>query len=233
VVVLYRDHPPLILDSLDEGRDLLLLLLAKDGQRRERVSPPKLMWDPQDQESWIGLVRRFEPTVTFLRRAEAQVDTQQEVESQNIEIAQANVWAHRIAYPLNLLAMAIVVYSFGHLLTNKPSLGPFSETHDGEHLARITVTRSLSIFVALSIVDLIWTLTASRVGAMREMNPLGSQLIDDPIRLVAFKFTAVLLAASLLYCLHRRPIAQVASWWSCLLLTLLTARWLTFNAMFL
>ena len=93
--------------------------------------------------------------------------------------------------------------------------------------------KSLLIFALLSAVDLIWTLAAGATGAMRELNPIGNQIIHDPARLIAFKFAAVSVTIALLYSLHHRPIAQVASWWSCLVLTLLTARWLTFNSMFM
>jgi hypothetical protein len=51
--------------------------------------------------------------------------------------------------------------------------------------------------------------------------------------LILFKAIAVSVTIGLLYALHRRPVAQVASWWSCLVLTLLTARWLTFHSMFM
>jgi hypothetical protein len=95
------------------------------------------------------------------------------------------------------------------------------------------VLKSLLIFGLLSVVDLIWTISASATGSMREMNPLGNELIHDPIRLILFKTVAVSVTIGLLYSLHHRPIAQVASWWSCLVLTLLTARWLTFHSMFM
>jgi hypothetical protein len=47
-----------------------------------------------------------------------------------------------------------------------------------------------------------------------------------------FKATATLLSCSLLLFLRRHPRAQLASWWLCLVCTLLTFRWLVLNSMF-
>lgn len=85
---------------------------------------------------------------------------------------------------------------------------------------------------ALSAMDLVWTIFASQTGAMSELNPLGSLLIHDPWVLFAVKLGVTSLSVGLLFMLRRQPLAQQASWWSCLLLTLLTARWLTFQSMF-
>jgi hypothetical protein len=65
------------------------------------------------------------------------------------------------------------------------------------------------------------------------MNPIGHELIDNPLHLMAFKLLVTSTAIGLLYVCRRIPLAQQASWWSCLVLTLVTARWLIFNSMFL
>ena len=72
-----------------------------------------------------------------------------------------------------------------------------------------------------------------QAGSMRELNPLGSGLIADATQLITFKVAVTSLAIALLYWLHQSPLAQRASWWCCLILTLLTARWLTFQSMFM
>ncbi len=128
--------------------------------------------------------------------------------------------------------MVIVVFAFGHLLSNKPHVGTDGTDSDSA-AGKQVVFRSLVIVGLLSVVDLVWTVVAWQTGSMRELNPLGNRLIENPMQLAVFKLTVVSGSIGLLYWLHQRPIAQLASWWSCLLLTLVTARWLTFNAMFL
>lgn len=66
---------------------------------------------------------------------------------------------------------------------------------------------------------------------MREINPIGGRLIDRPEQLILFKAVMTTLAIGLLFRLRRYRRAQLAAWWSCLVLTLLTVRWLTFNSM--
>jgi hypothetical protein len=148
-------------------------------------------------------------------------------------ILKATLWADSISYPLTLFAMIVVVVAFGHLLSNKPCIESVDSLSAVSPETRKIVLKSLSIFALLSLVDLIWTLVAGATGSMRELNPIGNEIIHNPTRLIVFKLTAVSVTVALLYSLHHRPIAQVASWWSCLVLTLLTARWLTFNSMFM
>jgi hypothetical protein len=89
------------------------------------------------------------------------------------------------------------------------------------------------LIAGLSAVDLAWTVLVSQAGAMRELNPIGSQMIGDPLQLVAFKVLVTTAAVGLLYFCRQIPLARQASWWSCLVLTLVAARWLVFNSMFI
>jgi len=82
------------------------------------------------------------------------------------------------------------------------------------------------------VIDLVWTVLAHQAGSMRELNPIGSQLFSNPVNLIIFKTAATSLAIALLFRLRQIPLARQASWWCCLVLTLLTARWLTFHSMF-
>jgi len=50
--------------------------------------------------------------------------------------------------------------------------------------------------------------------------------------LIAAKATIICGSVGLLYFLRHHRQAQTAAWWACLICTLLTFRWLTFNSMF-
>ena len=78
------------------------------------------------------------------------------------------------------------------------------------------VVRSL-IIVALCLRTRSWLdFDCERMrGRCVELNPLGSRFIEDPLLLVAFKFAVTGASIGILYVLHQRPIAQVASWWCC------------------
>ena len=150
----------------------------------------------------------------------------------NEQVAASNLFFDRLSYPLTVVAMVLVVLAFGHLLGNSPNQIAATQDVEQREQSRATILKSLSLIGLLSVIDLVWTLGASQAGAMREMNPLGRSLIEDPTLLIVFKASVTGLAISILYWLHRFPVAQRASWWCCLVLTLLTARWLTFQSMF-
>ncbi len=232
-VVLFKNRPPLAMEMSREGQDLINTLCDPKSIQDGNHGIPETLTAEVDRETWTQLVSEFQPTTEFLARATEQIRQQEQIQAVNEATTYANVFAGRIEYPVTIFAMIVVVLSFGHLLSNKPVIEiPSDGKPDSMHAQRI-VGRSLLIVGILSALDLAWTIAASQSGTMRELNPLGSQLIDNPLQLVIFKLAASSTAIGLLYWLHRQPIAQVASWWSCLVLTLLTARWLTLHSMFL
>lgn len=233
IVILTSGKPVVLLDGAREGQDLLYTL-ALDRARRDVNSVLADSKLSSDQRQIVAqLVADFEPTESFLTRSVPQVERQVSTQKRNDSAMLANVWIGRLNYPLTLFAMFVVVISFGHLLNNRPYIDIALEESTRQQLAHQTVVRSLLIVGCLSVVDLAWTILAAQTGMMREINPLGNGLIHDPLLLVLFKVAMVSLATGLIYRLYRQPLAQAASWWSCLVLTLVTARWLTFSSMFL
>jgi hypothetical protein len=233
-VILGENHAPLFLEESDLAEVLLRQLVREKGAGPSGDSlVPHRLSSESDRRTWAGLVSGFQPSEAFLQRAQADLMRLDRVHVTNTAAVSANLWIDQIGYPLTMLAMVLVVLGFGHLMSNKPRIELAADDAAASQHTRQVVGRSLLIFALLSIVDLLWTLAASQAGSIREMNPLGNRFIDDPWQLIAFKTIVVVFSAGLLYRLHQRPIAQVASWWSCLVLTLLTARWLTFQSMFL
>jgi hypothetical protein len=99
-------------------------------------------------------------------------------------------------------------------------------------LCRATIV-SLALIAAFSGLDLVWTLLASGAGQMTELNPIGSHLLRNPLHLSLFKITATVVSCGLLMYLRQHQRAQLATWWMCLVCTVLTFRWLVLNSMFI
>jgi len=233
VIVLYRDEQPMLLSPTGEGHQLLQILSSQStGSASEQAVPVSFRAD-SERESWQRLIAEFEPNDEFLARAGSVVARQEQVIAKNTEDIEANLLRAKIGFPLTMFAIVVVVLAFGHLLSNAPLSGRFDADPESLAHGRRAIVHSLVFVGLLSAVDLIWTLIAYQAGSMRELNPLGRGLIESPSQLIAFKFTVTAAAIGLLYWLHQAPIAQRASWWCCLILTLLTARWLTFQSMFL
>lgn len=135
------------------------------------------------------------------------------------------------AYPLSVFGMLIAVMSLGHLLRSVPDSSESSQSTSSERLRRAT-TIAVCLIAGLSMLDLTWTILAAQAGTIRELNPLGAQLIHDPAALSAFKIVATSVGCALLYHLRSHRRAADATWWMCLVMTVVTFRWVMFNSMF-
>ncbi|MFG0332012.1 MAG: DUF5658 family protein, partial [Maioricimonas sp. JB049] len=109
--------------------------------------------------------------------------------------------------------------------------GTWQETDASPQALRM-LRRSVLLIVVLSLFDLVWTILASQAGQMKELNPLASYFVHDPVGLIMFKSLATCLAVGLLVAMRHYRRAQTATWWLCLVCTLLLFRWLTFSSMY-
>lgn len=230
VIVFFDGHAPALL-PVSIGNDLLSVLVS-DAHRKQLL--PQLLTFPQSSAvalQWSEWVNGFQPSDKFLAAAKPVVDR---IDTLVVEDQGRHAAIKRLesfAYPLTIAGMVMSVFAIGHLMSNPPNGGKTpDEVEMSPEVVKI-VTRSLILVVALSLLDLVWTLLASQAGTMRELNPVGGRLIDDPAKLIAFKVAMTGLAAGLIFKLRYYRRAQLASWWACLILTLLTVRWLTFNSM--
>ena len=230
IAVLYTGDAPLFVQQF-AGRHEFVRALHIPEASAEPIPP--IISAEKDRATWNRLLDDFKGDREFDRRVEEEIRMVDAAEADGDRVMAGTKWMEKLSYPISILAMVLVVIGFGHLLNNRPTV----EALDAESVywsnQRRVVAQSLLIVGLLSAIDLIWTISASNAGMMKEMNPLASHLISDPFRLFFFKATVTATSIGILYWLHRRPIAQMASWWSCLLLTLLTARWVVFHSMFL
>jgi hypothetical protein len=153
---------------------------------------------------------------------------QQEAESE----IRATQWMNRLAYPLIVSSMVLTVLSLGHLLGGRPHAGKPTLGIDATPQMIHALNWSLFFAAAFSSIDLIWTILAASTNQIRELNPIGSQWIGNPRHLAGFKISVTFSCLALLWLLRKHKRAQIAAWWVCLILTLVTIRWLTLNSLF-
>ncbi|MDA1163639.1 MAG: DUF5658 family protein [Planctomycetota bacterium] len=138
----------------------------------------------------------------------------------------------QVMYGLSVVGMLLVAFSSGTLLRSPPRVAirwseivPSAESPGA-------IQRCLFFIAAYSVFDLVATLLAVKTGQFEELNPLGAGLILAPAALAFFKIFATSLGTGLLWRLKDYHGAQVASWWLCMILTLVTVRWVTVQSLF-
>jgi hypothetical protein len=233
IVVALEGQPLVAVHDLKSQCDLLCALGAKAPDRVQPVASLQYLPPGIDEAAWDQWIAAFVPTEDFQKRAGELIAFYNEMQRASDATIAANRRLHEFSYPLSVLGMIGAVLGFGHLLSHRPPVGAQRLATDASPLAMRMVIYSLGLVVLFSGLDLAWTILAHQAGQMLELNPLGSRLVEDPLKLIAFKVGATGMAVGLLFCLRKYCQAQLAAWWICLVLTLLTARWLTLNSMFI
>ncbi len=228
-LVLYGDAPVLLLANT-ESSDLLKTLINNGAL--ESLANTGLAGDiqlPGERSYWKRFADGFECPQELRVRVGEVLEKERAVEERNLAEIAARKLLSSSSYPLTIFGMLLVVIAFGNLLSNEAPLDiQSSESPVMDRRVKIF----LMLIAAFSVLDLIWTLLASRANALTELNPIGSQLIHNPIGLLAFKTLVTVGVIGILFVLRGHRVAQRGAWWACLICTLVTVRWLTFNSMF-
>lgn len=220
-----------------QGFNLIEVLLSKQG-RSEKLDALTALVDDADDPHWAELVGSFVaseemieqigPVIEELRR-----DREENEQSVGGGVLGSSLSSNAVLYAINVGGMFLVVVSFGTVLSYRPRRGVRWSQLDRTGRGCSTVFRHVGLILVLSGFDLVCTLLAQQAGSFWELNPLGTHLGANAAGLMGFKFTAVAGSCTILILLRRYYGAQVASWWMCLLCTILMLRWTTYNAMFL
>lgn len=231
IVVSLPGQPLVFISDPGARYDLFSRLMKRNQRAVTDVAFTYQVPAGMDQKAWHEWIARFTPTPGFQARANEVLREYEAAEAKaRSEIAAAKRLSS-MAYPLTVCGMVATTLAFGHLLANRPpKLKTRLETDTSPETLH-AVSWSLVLIIGLSVLDLVWTILTSQANQMRELNPLGSQWIEDPTKLVIFKTAAIGMAVSLLYGLRQYRQAQLGAWWAVLICTLLTVRWLTFNSM--
>jgi hypothetical protein len=138
-----------------------------------------------------------------------------------------------VQYGMTVVGMALGVLGFGMILQHRPHVRGAGGKIDGEGEGFQMLPWYVVLLVVFAGFDLACTLLASQSGGLLELNPIGSSLLERPMALTGVKSFATLVSAGILITLRPYRIAQVASWWLCLVFVMLTLRWVVFSSMFL
>lgn len=233
LVALFHDAPPIILNQAADIADVLSLLTSQLESGKATEGRPEFLPEDFPSARWERWAAEFHGTEEFTSRAHsyiARID--QREEDNRLSIATFR-YAENSQYPLSVLGMLMVVLSFGHLLSCHPSSDRETSPETLSTNTNHVICRTLILVFVLSVLDLFWTIVAIRTGSMKEINPIGSLFVDDPLSMTLFKASATTMAVCLLYKLRHHLLARKAAWWVCLVCTLVAARWVTFNSMFI
>lgn len=217
---------------------VLDILLSNDSPevKHERILHIQAVGFDHDQ--WKDVIESFKPSAELAARIAPMAEKYRKIEEENFArhrqvVASAFLMSRPVKYTITLTAMGLVVAACGTLLNYRPQGRARWSDVDREGEGAPIVVRSVVLLVLLGLFDLGCTLVAEQAGGFTELNPLAGNLVSNPMLLVGFKLTTLLSACIILYALRRYRGAQVAAWWMCLLCTVLTFRWLTYNSMFM
>ncbi len=184
---------------------------------------------------WRAALEDFVPDETLTHDYLDYESEMQSMDAVSEDEADAGLQVHdstRTMYGLSVVGMLLIALSAGTLLGNPPkNSGNWSHIVNSPRTLT-AMQRCLVLIAAYSLFDLVATLLALKTGYVEEINPLGVGLILAPAALAAFKVSATCLGTGLLWRLKNYHGAQVASWWLCMILTLVTVRWVTVQSLF-
>lgn len=179
---------------------------------------------------WKQWLLSFEPNTDLYERMRYEVERSDTMVATADAKLQAAGRLERFTYPLTIVGMLLSVLALGHLLKWATRI-VMAESATGESGDIIRCAEvALLLMLAMSALDLVWTILAGQAGIMREVNPLAAKLLQTPMQLVLFKVAATGLGFAILYVWRRRAQIQQATWWMCLVCVLLTFRWVVFDS---
>ena len=184
---------------------------------------------------WRTALENFVADECFVNQYLEYENAMESLDADSNENSEAGLQVHdstRTMYGLSVVGMLLIALSAGTLLGHPPKKsGSWSRIVSSPRTLS-AMQRCLVLIAAYSLFDLVATLLALKTGHVEELNPLGVGLILAPAALAAFKFSATCLGTGLLWRLKNYHGAQVASWWLCMVLTLVTVRWVTVQSLF-
>jgi hypothetical protein len=237
-IVVFDERTRIVAESYDAAEFLRSLVDAKSLDERVAAA---IVWDIDVSDDgmphrmstaqWQKVLADFEVTDglrEFIDEFGELLD--EEEDDQTVYLAPPDTSAKKM-YALSVAGMVLVALSIGTLLNYRPESGRWSQLVQSDQ-AMSLVKRTLVLIVALSAFDLACTVFATTASDFLEVNPFGERLLSKPWMLSTFKLGATALGAGILWSRRSYLGAQQASWWMCLVLTLVTVRWVAVQSLF-
>lgn len=191
---------------------------AEDKLERFAQEIPSL----PNADSWRDIIEKFEPTRHLEQRMEEHISASRDPVEQPVNLEDPQ---HGAMYYFTVAGMILTVFGFGTVLQYRPPELNQWGTQNSDSGSLSLVKSCVLLLGALSIFDLVCTMVLNEMGSFWEVNPFANSLVDRSIELMAFKLVPIVMGMTFLFWARSYAAAQMASWWLCLVLTLLTARW--------
>jgi hypothetical protein len=231
VVMSFANQPFLVLDT-NSAYDLFKSLTAKDQRSLRQVSVMEKLPEEFDRQVWDKWITRFVPPDNLKERAVVFVASFDATQREALANIRARRLMETLAYPLSVAGMVMSVLAIGHLLGGRPHAGKPTAGMDASPEMIKALNWSLLFAAVFSSIDLILTILGANADQIRELNPIGNLWIEDPRHLAGFKVAVTFSCLALLWLLRKYKRAQIAAWWVCLVLTLVTCRWVLMTSLF-
>ncbi len=213
--------------SLADGGTAILASML-DPSKSDKYLPADLAEEFQQPE-WQRWLTSVAASPDLTERAAPHVSQWTATIAANEGQAVARQRLESLWYPLTLLGMVLVVLAFGQLLWFRPGVQMVAAEGHTPLSPETATFRCVILIVMMGLLDLSLTVLAHQANAMMEVNPIGNRVLSSIPALISFKLGLTAFAAGVLYYARREKIAQFAAWWGCLVMCLLTARWVVFN----
>ena len=224
LIIAFRDGT---VCAFPHGETMIRTLLS-DTERTEKL---RLLTShnrqPVTLAQWTSLIDEFQSDPTLAERLRPE-ENPDEMPVQTLVAP-----SRYLLYPLTVLGMVLTIVSFGLVLSHRPQ--HFCRWSDINRIPRdVRLVMGCAAMIAiLCVFDVTCTLTAAHTTSFWEINPFGASLASQPAVLLGLKLVATAACVAILWNLRFYRGTQLASWWLCLGLTLLTARWVVFNSLML
>ncbi|HLA85022.1 MAG TPA: DUF5658 family protein [Thermoguttaceae bacterium] len=210
----------------------VLEALLADKPRDEKIKTlMKLHTRDVESARWAALVDSFRSAPDLAARVEKLKKEREALYRRPVPSRPS--LSKYLMYGITVMGIVLGVVALGSLLNHRPHSNASWNEIDTSGDSIPHVVRNVALVATLSFFDLICTLLANGSMGFSEMNPLGSALLANPILLACFKITSLAIGCGILLALRRYRGAQVASWWLCLVCTILAFRWATYSSLLL